>query len=157
MATWAGGCSVLTAHVRRSHQHYHSSGHVWQGRFKAFPVQEDEHLLSVLRYVERNPLRAGLVSRAVNWPWSSLRWWGAANRPDFLEEGPVAHPRAWVPWVEAALTAAELAPLRRSVQRGSPYGTDAWARGTAKDFGLEASLRPRGRPPKRAHNDAEHK
>jgi putative transposase len=44
---------VLNAHVRRYHQHYHSSGHIWQGRFKAFPIQLDEHLLSVLRYVER--------------------------------------------------------------------------------------------------------
>lgn len=62
----------LTAHVRRYHQHYRTSGHVWRGRFKAFPVQDDAHLWTVLRYVERNPLRAGLVSRAEDWPWSSL-------------------------------------------------------------------------------------
>ena len=49
---------LLTSHVRRYHRHYRSSGHVWQGRFKAFPIQADEHLLTVLRYVERNPLRA---------------------------------------------------------------------------------------------------
>jgi hypothetical protein len=46
---------LLTAHVRRYHKHYHSSGHVWQGRFRAFPIQEDSHLLTVLRYIERNP------------------------------------------------------------------------------------------------------
>ncbi len=55
---------LLTAHVRRYHRHYHGSGHVWQGRFKAFPIQQDAHLLTVLRYVERNALRAGLVKRA---------------------------------------------------------------------------------------------
>jgi putative transposase len=60
-------------HVRRYHGHYQSSGHVWQGRFKAFPIQQDEHLLTVLRYIERNPLRAGLVARAEDWLWSSLR------------------------------------------------------------------------------------
>ncbi len=49
---------VLNTHVRRSQQHHHSSGHIWQGRFKAFPIQQDEHLLTVLRYVERNPERA---------------------------------------------------------------------------------------------------
>jgi len=49
---------LLTAHVRRYHKHYASSGHVWQGRFKAFPIEEDDHLLTVLRYVERNPHRA---------------------------------------------------------------------------------------------------
>jgi len=63
---------LLTAHVRRYQRHYHSTGHVWQGRFKAFPIQEDEHLLVVLRYIERNPLRAGLVERAEEWSWSSL-------------------------------------------------------------------------------------
>src|SRR5258708_3552781 len=55
---------LLTAHVRRYHQHYHSSGHVWQGRYRAFPISEDTHLLGVLRYIERNPVRAGLVERA---------------------------------------------------------------------------------------------
>ena len=47
---------LLTSHVRRYHRHYHGSGHVWQGRFKAFPIEEDEHLWTVLRYVERNAL-----------------------------------------------------------------------------------------------------
>jgi hypothetical protein len=63
---------LLTSHVRRYHRHYHSSGHVWQGRFKAFPVQDDDHPLTVIRYVERNPLRANLVKYAERWPWSSL-------------------------------------------------------------------------------------
>ena len=62
----------LTTHVRRYVRHYHSSGHVWQGRFKAFPIQDDEHLVTVVRYVERNALRAGLVEQAEAWPWSSL-------------------------------------------------------------------------------------
>ncbi|MDR3637368.1 MAG: transposase [Isosphaeraceae bacterium] len=64
--------SVQTAHVRRYLRHYHSSSHVWQGRLKAFPVQEDERLLTALRYIERNPLRTDLVPRAEDWPWSSL-------------------------------------------------------------------------------------
>ncbi len=63
---------LLTAHARRYHRHYRTSGHVWQGRFKAFPIQDDEHLITVLRYVERNPLRAELVARAEHWRWSSL-------------------------------------------------------------------------------------
>lgn len=58
--------------MRRYHRHYHSSGHVWQGRFKAFPIEHDKHLPRVLRYVERNALRVGLVARAEEWPWSSL-------------------------------------------------------------------------------------
>jgi putative transposase len=72
LSAWMGW--LLTAHVRRYHKHYRSSGHVWQGRFKAFPIQEDDHLLSVLRYIERNPLRAKLVAKAEDWSWSSLRY-----------------------------------------------------------------------------------
>ncbi len=63
---------LLTTQVRRYLKHSGHTGHVWQGRFKAFPIQEDEHLVRVARHVERNPLRAGLVERAEDWPWSSL-------------------------------------------------------------------------------------
>ncbi len=73
---------LLTSHVRRYHRHYESSGHVWQGRFKAFPIQEDEHLLTVLRYVERNALRANLVAAAELWNWSSLAWRRTGASPD---------------------------------------------------------------------------
>src|SRR5438093_3976224 len=74
---------LMTVHVRRYHRHYHSDGHVWQGRFKAFPIQEDDHLRAVLRYVERNPLRAGLVRRAEDWPWSSLHLASSAAAPSW--------------------------------------------------------------------------
>jgi len=65
---------LMTGHVRRYHRHYHSigHGHIWQGRFKAFPIQEDEHLLTVLRYIERNPMRDGASA--------SLRAWFKTGR-----------------------------------------------------------------------------
>src|SRR3990172_9968876 len=83
---------LLTSHVRRYHRHYHSSGHVWQGRFKAFPIEQDEHLIPVLRYVERNPLRAkGLpVRKAERWPWSSVGTPGKDVERPALDPGPVA-------------------------------------------------------------------
>ncbi|HEV3342013.1 MAG TPA: transposase, partial [Pirellulales bacterium] len=61
-------------HTMRWHAHYHTSGtgHVYQGRFKAFPIETDEYFYTVVRYVERNPLRANLVARAEDWRWSSL-------------------------------------------------------------------------------------
>ena len=74
---------LLTSHVRRYHRHYHSSGHVWQGRFKAVPIQDDEHLLTVLAYVEANPLRARLVPKGTDWLWSSLRFWTRARQTVF--------------------------------------------------------------------------
>jgi putative transposase len=140
---------VLNTHVRRYHQHYHSSGHIWQGRFKSFPIEEDEHLLTVLRYVERNPVRAGLVRRAEQWGWSSARCWkDEGARPGYLAVGPVARPSPWLPWVNQALTDAELAALRRSVARGTPYGNSGWVEETARRLGLQSTLRPRGRPRK---------
>jgi REP-associated tyrosine transposase len=139
---------LLTAHVRRYHRHYHSSGHVWQGRFKAFPIQEDEHLLTVLRYVERNPLRAELVKKAERWLWSSLASGQADPRPAFLHPGPAPRPRNWLAYVHAPLTAAELARVRHSVLRGTPFGEARWVERAARRLGLEASLRPRGRPRK---------
>lgn len=139
---------LLTAQVRRYHRHYHGSGHVWQGRFKAFPIERDEHLLTVLRYVERNPLRAGLVRRAEAWPWSSLAWRGRGRRPALLADWPVSCPRTWVEHVNAAQTEAELAAIERSLARGTPFGDDAWTKRIAKRLGLESTLRPRGRPRK---------
>ena len=139
---------LLTAHVRRYHSQRGSSGHVWQGRFKAFPIQQDEHLLTVLRYVERNPLRARLVRRAEAWRWSSLR--SAKHRPAFLADWPVACPRNWIRRVNQAETAAELESVQHSVTRGTPFGNVSWSRRTASRLGLESSLRPRGRPRKRS-------
>src|SRR5438876_1466158 len=78
---------LQTTHVRRYHEHYRGSGHIWQGRFKAFPIAEDEHLLAVLRYVERNPLRAGLVAAVGAWPWSSLAVSSQPERPPWYSDG----------------------------------------------------------------------
>lgn len=143
---------LLTSHVRRYHRHYRGSGHVWQGRFKAFPIEQDEHLLRVLRYVERNPLRCGLVRRAEQWDWSSLAWRASSKRPELLSDWPVACPRSWIDTVNAAQTEAELTALRRCVARGAPFGDKTWAERTAKRLGLESSLRPRGRPRKPGSN-----
>jgi putative transposase len=146
---------LLTAQVRRHHRRHGTSGHLWQGRFKAFPIQKDEHLLAVLRYVERNPLRAGLVGRAEDWPWSSL---GAPEFPVAADQGaapalalhpgPLPRGANWRHWVNEAEDPDQLAALRASVNRGAPWGSPSWVRRTAGRLGLEASLRPRGRPRK---------
>ena len=137
---------ILTAHVRRYHRHYKGSGHVWQGRFKAFPIQEDEHYLTVLRYVERNPLRANLVDRSQDWEWSSLKPTDRSGSEGLLSEGPVAKPSQWTRIVNGVETAAELKALRTSVERGTPFGEVEWQAATAEQLGLESSMRPRGRP-----------
>jgi putative transposase len=138
---------LTTAHVRRYHQHYHSSGHVWQGRFRSFPIQENQHLLTVHRYIERNAVRAGLVKLAQDWLWCSA----TAPRPGLpeLAAGPVSHGLDWLSYVNEPQTEAEVEALRECIRRRRPYGDAGWTQRTARRMGLEASLRPRGRPPKK--------
>jgi putative transposase len=131
---------LLTAHVRRYHKHYGSSGHVWQGRFKSFPVQRDEHFLMVLRYVLQNPVRSGLTASVNDWPWSS--W----CHSDLTDPCPVEVEANWTTTVEDSLTASQLTSIRQSVNRQRPFGETAWSERIARLFGLESTLRPRGRP-----------
>ncbi len=141
---------LLTSHVRRHHRRRRGSGHVWQGRFKAFPIQRDDHFLTVMRYVERSAVRAGLVSRAERWRWSSA-WAGRPQHPvGLVDVWPVDRPRNWVQRLNQPETEAELAAVRQSMNRGAPFGDEAWRVRTATRLGLEASLNPRGRPRKEA-------
>ena len=147
---------VTLTHTQRWHAHHLSAGagHLYQGRFKSFPVQADGHFLVMCRYVERNALRAGLVVRAEEWRWSSL-WRRAHVRhaaPPWLAPWPFERPRNWLDWVNEPQTAAELEALRCSVQRGRPYGSGTWVPRIAAKLGLEGTLRPRGRPPKPQDN-----
>ena len=139
---------LLTAYVRRCHRWYDSSGHVWQGRFKAFPIEQDAHLLTVLRYIELNPVRAHLVARAEDWRWSSARTWRESVRGPRVEAGPVARPESWLEWVNGAMEETDVHRIRQSVNRNAPFGSDTWTAVTAERLGLDASLRPIGRPQK---------
>jgi putative transposase len=143
---------LLTTHVRRYLRHDHSSGHVWQGRFKAFPIQADDHLRVVLRYIERNPLRADLVERAELGRWSSLS--GAGPAPT-LDPGPAPRSEGWIEDVNAVMTEAECASIRESIRRDRPLGADLRIRETAGTLGLESSLRERGRPRRIADGEPE--
>ncbi len=141
---------ITVTHTQRWHAHHLTAGTgpVYQGRFKSFPVQIDEHFLTVARYVERNALRAKLVDRAEEWQWSSLgrRAGGDANLVTWLSDWPVERPRDWVARVNRAEMKAELEVLRLSVQRGRPFGQGGWVLRMARRFGMESTLQPRGRP-----------
>jgi putative transposase len=139
---------LLTTHVHRYHRCYGTSGRLWQGRFKAFPIERDAHLLTVMRYVERNALRAGLVDDSQDWAWGSLAWRNGAAYRCLLADPPVDLPRDWADRVNAPQTSCELEALRACVNRQRPFGDDDWVDRTAVDLGLQASLRPVGRPRK---------
>jgi putative transposase len=144
---------LTVTHTQRWHAHHRTSGsgHLYQGRYKSFPVQSDEHFLTVCRYVEWNALRAGLVERAQDWRWGSLwarRARGDPDRPT-LAPWPVDRPRDWTVRVNRAFRPQEEEAVRRSIQRGQPFGSESWQAEVAVRLGLESTFRPRGRPRKR--------
>jgi putative transposase len=137
---------LLTSHVRQYHRQYRGSGRVWQGRFKAFPVQEDSHLLTVMRYVERNALTANMVERAEDWSWGSLNWRARSDTAIKLTAPPIAMPSNWSEYVNGVQTPRELEHLRSCVHRQRPFGDRGWVELTARKLGLTSSLRSVGRP-----------
>jgi REP-associated tyrosine transposase len=138
---------IFTTHVRRHHRKYQTTGRLWQGRFKAFLIQQDQHLLTVMRYVERNALRAGFVARAEHWRWSSLRWRTSQGSWQIeLAQSPIPLPDNWVNYVNEPQTPAELETIRTCIQRQRPFGAEDWVEGQASELGLLHTLAPLGRP-----------
>ena len=122
------------------------SGHWYQGRYKSFPIAEDDPSFTVCRYVERNALRAGLVGRAEEWlggSWARRR--GLVEGPA-LRDGPLALPVPWMRQVNQPQTEAEWESLRRCVQRVQPFGNDPWVQRTCAAMSLESTLVSRVRP-----------
>jgi len=141
---------LTTTHMRRWHAHHKTrgTGPLYQGRYKSFPVQEDLHFLVVCRYVERNALRANMVKRAEDWPWSSLARRRRKPGCEWLvaiKDWPAAT-KSWVTFVNHPGTDRELEALRRSAWRGTPYGEAVWQKRTSARLKLESSLRDPWRP-----------
>ena len=142
----------LTTMHARTWQRFHGTeglGHVYQGRFKALPVAEDGHLLRLCRYVEQNPLRSGLVSRAEDWQWSSLSQWRDGGVGVRLTPWPVVRPDDWLRLVNE-VSPDETASIRKVIRRSAPYGTDGWTEAIVSKLGLERTVAPIGRPKKEA-------
>jgi putative transposase len=149
LGRWMGWVGVT--HVRRHHEHYRTrgGGHLYQGRFKSFPVAEDDYFLALCRYVEANALRAELVARAEQWRWSGL--WRRANRRAEpaelrLSAWPVERSRNWVAWVNRDLNEEQRERITACIARDRPLGSESWVQRTAARLGLEYTLRGPGRP-----------
>jgi len=143
---------TLTHAMRwRKYRETSGRGHVYQGRFKGFPVEKTDGVICVGRYVERNAQTANLVQRAEDWRFGSL-W--RREHPEFddglpaLSEWPVTRPENWVAYVNEPQTRKEIKAIRRSFMRGCPFGSAPWRRRTAAELGLESTMRSRGRPRK---------
>jgi putative transposase len=149
--------SLLISHTQRYHRFHRSSGHVWQGRFKSPVIQDDEHLLTVLRYIEANPLRAKLTEHASEYRWSSFSSHGNGRGDPLIDSNTAyenlgAHAsvrqRRWSAYVHKTPDANELAAIRRSSETGLPYGERSWIDKLCKRLKLDLTIRPRGRPKK---------
>jgi len=143
----------MTTHVRRWHAHHHTQGegHLYQGTYESFPMQDSEHFLTVCRYVERNVLRAGLVERAEHWRWCSAWRRGRPAEVDDkppLVDWPVARPERWRRVLNLPQPQKQVEAIRTSIQRGRPLGDESWQGATTSQRQLESALRSRGRPRK---------
>jgi len=139
---------ITGTHAQRWHSAHgtRGTGPLYQGRFKAIPVQTETYLHRVCRYVERNPVRAQLVDRAETWPWSSLSGPGKNRELISLAGWPILRPVNWIEIVNRPETDAELAAIRAMIRRDHPIGDREWQQAVAPFCGL--SLRAVGRPAK---------
>lgn len=131
-----------TPFVQRLNHRHKLKGHVWQGRFKAIPVEDGKHALTAMRYIERNPVAAGLVDRAEDYPWCSAA--ARAGRVDmpFLSEMP-GMPNNWLELVNTPLTEKELNKMRRSIDQEQPFGDEEWCEEARALFGFRSPRKSR--------------
>jgi putative transposase len=155
--------SLAVAHTWRYHKRHHTTGHVWQGRFKSPVIQDDSHLLVVLRYIEANPLRAKMIRDLADYPWSSFPCHCLGQEDPLLSPFPeweelgrseAERRRRWRAKVCAVQSEAELIKVRASLQSGRPFGTSDWTEQLAERLNIELIPRPRGRPRKQQSTGA---
>ena len=141
---------VTLTHTQRYHAAHGTTGigHLYQGRYKSFPVQGDSHHLTVLRYIEANPLRAGIVDDPKDYPWSSFNARKGADKPFNLCDGPVEIPSHWGQLVKRNIVSPDGDRIVNSISRGAPLGEPEWIERTVTELNLQSTVRPRGRPNK---------
>ena len=123
-------------------------GPVYQGRYKSFLIQENDHLLTVLRYVERNPVAAKLVNNAQDWLYGSyhLRTKGTANKRGWLTPWPITEPVDYADSLATPLSAREYEKIMLSRDKGVPFGNDKYVLDKVEEYSLQSTLRGKGRP-----------
>lgn len=126
------------------------SGHLYQGRYKSFIINTDAYFYELVRYVEQNPLRAGMVEKAEDWKWGSLwrRQFGSTKEHGLLSEWPMEVPEDYMERVNSLVTKEVQEKIKNSVKRDTPLGEDASVNKLVQRFGLQSTLRARGRPKK---------
>ncbi len=143
---------LTLTHTQRWHVDKKTTGqgHLYQGRYKSFLCQNDNHFLTLVRYVERNALRANLVSKAEEWKWGSVycREHGTLKQKKLLSSWLVEEPNNYLAWLNLPQTEDEENAIAKSITRGNPYGNSSWSKKVIHKFNLETTIRSIGRPKK---------
>lgn len=143
---------ITNTHTKRWHAAHGTTGtgHLYQGRYKSFIVQDDNYFLALVRYVERNAKKANLARKAEEWRWGSAycRKHSTGKQKEFLATWPVSKPENYIEWLNESQAPDEEESIQKSIQQGGPFGEDLWVSKIVKKLGIESTIRPRGRPKK---------
>ena len=141
---------LTNAHTRHVHTRTKTigSGHLYQGRYKSFIVDTDKYLLALIKYVERNPVRAKLVRNCENWRWGSAwqRIKGNPKEKKPLDPSPTPLPHGYTKWINTPDNKDDLPIIRHALNKGVPYGRDRWVDAMVTKYHLESTRRFAGRP-----------
>lgn len=144
---------ITNTHTRRWHTQKGTvgQGHLYQGRYKSFICQDDNHFITLVKYVEQNALKAKLVKKAENWKWSSVwrREKGTPKQKKLLSSWPISKPKYYLSWLNSILQKEKEEAIERSITKSNPYGEVCWMSDVTKEFGIEQTLRKVGRPKKK--------
>ena len=122
-------------------------GYLWQGRFGSAAMDE-AHLMAAARYVELNPVRAGLTAKAEDWPWSSARAHLAGRDDGLVSTAPLFEREGdWRAFLDRGLDEGELAELRAGERTGRPLGSEAFVAALERDLGRPLARRKPGPKP----------
>jgi len=130
-------------------------GTLWEGRFKSSPVEVDAYLLACCRYVELNPVRAGMVDKPALYKWSSYKYKVGIEKSDWMDLDPCyqglgttdkEREETYRQWVQAYIPKEEYQLIRQGIQRGQLTGTNRFIDEVAKKIGIRIELRGQGRP-----------
>ena len=125
-------------------------GHFWQGRYFSSPMDE-HYMLSAIRYVERNPVRARMERKAEDYPWSSAASHCGRVDERVLSNNPqwkklTEQVDDWSAWLAGGDDPSELKVIRRNIEKGLPCGSDRFIKNLEKMIGRSLQFRPQGRP-----------
>ena len=145
---------VSNSHTRKVHAltKTNGTGHLYQGRYKSFLVESNDYLLTLIKYVERNPVRAKLVKKCEDWQWGSAyrRIHGTKEEEEkkLVDNPPTELPLQYSSWINSFEDTKIVQSIRDSVIKGSPYGRDIWVEKMVITHNLQPTLRSPGRPRK---------